>query len=161
MELHQKRLSRYSRILFCLFFWYFYLHFLLHIITSISHVYIIWFDLATFSKRRTLLFSFRAGTCVVFGYSHYRTFDKRWYTFDGSCKYVLAKDVSTNLFDIVVDNTACNPSHGEKCVKNVGLHLNNSHIMMYEGRKVLIDNMLVMLPYNGPGITVKHVGHAG
>lgn len=44
--------------------------------------------------------------CTVFGDPHYRTFDGKFYSFKGSCKYQLASDCSGHTFSVRVTNDA-------------------------------------------------------
>lgn len=44
--------------------------------------------------------------CTVFGDPHYRTFDGKFYSFKGACKYQLASDCSGHTFSIRVTNDA-------------------------------------------------------
>jgi len=46
------------------------------------------------------------GVCTVFGDPHYRTFDGKFYSFQGSCKYQLAADCFGRTFSIRVTNDA-------------------------------------------------------
>lgn len=44
--------------------------------------------------------------CTVFGDPHYKTFDGRFYSFQGSCKYQLTGDCVGQTFSIRVTNDA-------------------------------------------------------
>lgn len=44
------------------------------------------------------------GVCTVFGDPHYRTFDGKFFSFQGSCKYQLAADCTNHTFSIRVTN---------------------------------------------------------
>lgn len=46
------------------------------------------------------------GVCTVFGDPHYRTFDGKFYSFKGACKYQLASDCTGHTFSIRVTNDA-------------------------------------------------------
>jgi hypothetical protein len=46
------------------------------------------------------------GICTVFGDPHYRTFDGKFYSFQGSCKYQLVADCFGRTFSIRVTNDA-------------------------------------------------------
>jgi hypothetical protein len=46
------------------------------------------------------------GVCTVYGDPHYRTFDGKYYSFQGSCKYQLAADCVGHTFSIRVTNDA-------------------------------------------------------
>lgn len=46
------------------------------------------------------------GVCTVFGDPHYRTFDGKFYSFKGPCKYQLVSDCVGRTFSIRVTNDA-------------------------------------------------------
>lgn len=48
------------------------------------------------------------GVCTVFGDPHYRTYDGKFFSFQGPCKYLLSADCVTNTFSIRVTNDARN-----------------------------------------------------
>ncbi|XP_073669781.1 uncharacterized protein [Paramisgurnus dabryanus] len=51
-----------------------------------------------------------SGVCEVFGNGQYRTFDSKWYRFDGHCQYTLAKDADPSghgQFTIKTESVPC------------------------------------------------------
>ncbi|XP_056605024.1 mucin-2-like [Triplophysa dalaica] len=49
-----------------------------------------------------------SGVCEVFGNGQYRTFDSKWYRFDGHCQYTLSKDASgLGKFTIQTESVPC------------------------------------------------------
>ncbi|GAB6018789.1 hypothetical protein CHUAL_000453 [Chamberlinius hualienensis] len=85
--------------------------------------------------------------CTVFGDPHYRTFDRRVYNFQGSCKYVLTEDCSTKLFSIRVRNDHRN-SRLFSWTKSVLFKINGTKVALLQRMKVKVDGNRVNLPYN-------------
>jgi len=48
------------------------------------------------------------GVCTVFGDPHYRTYDGKFFSFQGPCKYLLSADCVGRTFSIRVTNDARN-----------------------------------------------------
>ena len=100
---------------------------------------------------------FNLGRCFAYGDPHFKTFDNKWFDFMGICKYVLAKDYVTNLFDIIIENVACNQLNDVSCVKSVTVSLNGTDIMLNQHGRVSVNDTSVNLPYIGPGIQIRKV----
>uniref|UniRef100_A0A8C9SZP2 VWFD domain-containing protein n=1 Tax=Scleropages formosus TaxID=113540 RepID=A0A8C9SZP2_SCLFO len=50
------------------------------------------------------------GKCQVYGNGHYKTFDSKWYHFDGHCQYTLVEDAcgrSSGSFSITAESVPC------------------------------------------------------
>ncbi|XP_057292411.1 SCO-spondin-like isoform X2 [Hydractinia symbiolongicarpus] len=97
------------------------------------------------------------GTCATYGDPHYKTFDGKWFDFNGICKYVLAQDWETHLFRVTTENIACSTTKDVSCAKSVTLQLNGSVIVLNQGMKVAVEKKAVLLPYTGPGILIRKV----
>lgn len=66
-------------------------------------------------------------TCSVWGDSHFTTFDRHDFDFQGACDYVLSKGVANNGdgFTITIQNVLCG-TMGVTCSKSVEISLSGS-----------------------------------
>ncbi|XP_067933766.1 BMP-binding endothelial regulator protein-like [Watersipora subatra] len=99
----------------------------------------------------------KEGLCTVFGDPHYVTFDKRIYDFQGTCKYMLAKDCPGNMFAIYVQNFDRYNMPGA-WTKSVTILLNaDTKIGLRKNGKVRINKSQVSLPFSKVGhFTVRY-----
>ena len=67
------------------------------------------------------------GRFVMSGDPHFRTFDSRYFTFDGKCTYVLvepARDVKMKLpFSIYLKNDYCRANDDAVCTKSISIQI--------------------------------------
>ncbi|XP_028403857.1 mucin-2-like isoform X2 [Dendronephthya gigantea] len=95
------------------------------------------------------------GICSATGDPHYRTFDGKYFSFMGQCKYVLAQDAVADTFLVVVDNFPCGADNTQACTKTVTVHFNITKVYLKRGSQVEINGQdLIMFPYKQNGITV-------
>ncbi|XP_041374803.1 BMP-binding endothelial regulator protein-like [Gigantopelta aegis] len=98
--------------------------------------------------------------CTVFGDPHYRTFDGKMYNFQGSCKYLLAKDCKGREFTIKVRN-GVRLSSGFAWTQMLVILLGKSRISFLQNLVVKIDRKRVVLPHVVPGhFSVRRDGHS-
>lgn len=83
-------------------------------------------------------------TCIVYGNSHYQTFDLRSYDFQGDCEFVLATPCDNDNFSIIAKSTAHNQvSSG---ITEVTILVPNQDLTVVlgegDGGTIIIDNTL-------------------
>lgn len=93
----------------------------------------------------------KKGVCTVFGDPHYKTFDGRIFNFQGSCKYLLARDCAggraNSTFSIRITNDARN-SMAFSWLRTVTVRLEGGYkISLMQKMKVKVNGKRVTLPY--------------
>ncbi|KAM6950302.1 mucin-5AC-like [Lycodopsis pacificus] len=83
-------------------------------------------------------------TCSVYGAGHYMTFDKKRFTFDGSCEYILTQDYcgspqSNGTFRVLTENVPCGTT-GTTCSKNIKIFLGSAELILAEGSYQLLSS---------------------
>ena len=96
-----------------------------------------------------------SGVCSAVGDPHYRTFDGKYYSFMGHCKYLLAEDAIDKSFSVVVDNFPCGPDNSQSCTKTVTVYFNTTNIHLKRGSSVSANGEdLAAFPYKHNGKVV-------
>lgn len=88
------------------------------------------------------------GVCTVFGDPHYKTFDGKFYSFQGSCKYQLVTDcLGNNSFSIRVTN---DPRHTKfsSWTRTVSIKVEDIKINLGQKLRVKVNGKKVELPYS-------------
>ncbi|CAB4064103.1 unnamed protein product [Lepeophtheirus salmonis] len=94
------------------------------------------------------------GICTVFGDPHFRTFDDRLYTYQGSCKYLLTQECDpftgtpqkNASFSIRVTNDA-RDTHAFSWTRTVTVRIPGVKVSLLQRMKVKINGKKVSLPY--------------
>ncbi|XP_017793128.1 PREDICTED: BMP-binding endothelial regulator protein [Habropoda laboriosa] len=86
------------------------------------------------------------GVCTVFGDPHYRTFDGKFYSFKGSCKYQLASDCSGHTFSVRVTNDA-RSTRFSAWTKTIAIKVGDLKVNLGQKMRVKVNGKKVELPY--------------
>ncbi|XP_078486305.1 von Willebrand factor-like, partial [Ciona intestinalis] len=91
------------------------------------------------------------GMAQVHGYAHYKTFDEKFYTFEGRCQYVFARDNASNEFAMYLETSECGIDAGVSCTKSFSIVFRQNTFMQEvtfrEGFGVTINRYDIQLPY--------------
>lgn len=91
------------------------------------------------------------GICTVFGDPHYKTFDGKFYSFQGSCKYQLVSDCVNNTFSIRISNDARNTLHSS-WTRTATLRIGSTRINMGRKMRIKMNGRRLILPYRIDGV---------
>ncbi|XP_077290337.1 BMP-binding endothelial regulator protein-like [Arctopsyche grandis] len=90
----------------------------------------------------------RDSVCTVYGDPHYKTFDGKFYNFQGSCKYQLTADCVNHTFSIRVTNDGRSARYSSR-TKTVSMKIGDTKINLGHKLRVKIDGKRIEMPYNG------------
>ncbi|XP_045785735.1 BMP-binding endothelial regulator protein [Maniola jurtina] len=91
------------------------------------------------------------GICTVFGDPHYKTFDGKFYSFQGSCKYQLVSDCKNHTFSIRISNDARNTSHSS-WTRTATLRIGSTKINMGKRMRIKVNGQRITLPHSINGV---------
>ncbi|XP_012224763.1 BMP-binding endothelial regulator protein isoform X2 [Linepithema humile] len=86
------------------------------------------------------------GVCTVFGDPHYRTFDGKFYSFKGACKYQLVSDCVGHTFSIRVTNDA-RKTKSSAWTKTIAIKIGNMKVNLGQKMRVKVNRKRVNVPY--------------
>ncbi|XP_041976866.1 BMP-binding endothelial regulator protein isoform X2 [Aricia agestis] len=93
----------------------------------------------------------RDGICTVFGDPHYKTFDGKFYSFQGSCKYQLVSDCKNHTFSIRISNDARNTTHSS-WTRTATLRIGSTKINMGKKMRIKVNGQRISIPHKIDGV---------
>ncbi|XP_078579024.1 uncharacterized protein LOC144863560 [Branchiostoma floridae x Branchiostoma japonicum] len=100
--------------------------------------------------------------CGAFGHQHYFTFDGHFYTFPGTCQYLLSGDCQQATFQVFVRNDPNCTTSSLLCHREVRVHMMGlSHdLILHQGHnyEVTKGDVTLSLPISEEGVKVEKVG---
>ncbi|XP_073844457.1 crosveinless 2-secreting protein [Musca autumnalis] len=101
-----------------------------------------------------------AGTCTVFGDPHFKTFDGKFFSFQGSCKYLLASDCHDKTFSIRLTNDG-RQTKRSSWAKTVTLKMKGIRVNLGQKQRVKVNGTRVALPYaSGPITSIEKLSES-
>ncbi|XP_058273797.1 mucin-2-like [Hemibagrus wyckioides] len=95
------------------------------------------------------------GVCEVFGNGQYKTFDSKWYRFDGHCQYTLVEDKDPNgLFSIKAESVPC-CDNALTCSRAISVKLKNEVTLILRDMNVT-ENLNEGLNFSSPSLYSVH-----
>ena len=85
--------------------------------------------------------------CTARGDPHYDTFDGQYYSYQGSCDYVLARSTTSPAFSIIVTNIPCGTS-GVTCSKAILITTGSLKIYQVQGMNPTVNDEPVTQKYS-------------
>ncbi|CAG2062034.1 unnamed protein product [Timema podura] len=100
-----------------------------------------------FDSRLVLWYTKGDGVCTVFGDPHYRTFDGKLYSFQGSCKYLLTADCVGHTFNIRVTNNA-RTTKTSSWTKTISIKVGEIKVNLGQKMRVKLNGKRIEPPYS-------------
>ncbi|XP_046485972.1 BMP-binding endothelial regulator protein isoform X1 [Neodiprion pinetum] len=86
------------------------------------------------------------GVCTVFGDPHYRTFDGKFFSFQGTCKYQLTADCTNHTFSIRVTNDG-RSTRSSAWTKAIAIKVADLKVNLGQKMRVKVNGKRIEVPY--------------
>ncbi|KAM9572871.1 SCO-spondin-like [Guaruba guarouba] len=100
------------------------------------------------------------GECSVLGGHHYITFDRRRFSFPGTCAYTLVQDFVEGQLLITAEHEACDGHQHLGCRRSLTISARGISARFHGTGEVMVDGQEVMLPFDGAELSIRRVSSA-
>ncbi|KAM4705238.1 SCO-spondin-like [Rhinophrynus dorsalis] len=95
--------------------------------------------------------------CSVVGDPHYMTFDRKRFSFHGTCEYILVQDYVDGKLLITADNVACGSQGSVSCLRAITVTAHKTSIRLSTTGDATVNGRNVPLPFLSPDLSVRRV----
>ncbi|XP_069502497.1 SCO-spondin-like [Ambystoma mexicanum] len=96
-----------------------------------------------------------AAECFLLGDPHYVTFDRKRYSFHGTCDYTLVQDSVDGKLLITAENVVCGSKGASNCLRAITVTSHNTSVRLRTSGEVAVDGREVPLPYVSAALSVR------
>ncbi|XP_069066851.1 SCO-spondin-like [Pleurodeles waltl] len=96
-----------------------------------------------------------AAECFLLGDPHYVTFDRKRYSFQGTCNYILVQDFVEGKLLITAENTVCGSTGEVNCLRAITINVHNTSVRLKTTGDVTVDGREFALPYVSAVLSVR------
>ncbi|XP_077125438.1 SCO-spondin-like [Ranitomeya variabilis] len=98
-----------------------------------------------------------AAECSVVGDQHYVTFDRRRFSFHGSCEYVLVQDYVDGKLFISIENEDCGSRGSVSCLRAIAITVHKTSVRLRASVDPTVGGHMVTLPFLSPDVSIRRV----
>ncbi|XP_053571495.1 SCO-spondin-like [Bombina bombina] len=98
-----------------------------------------------------------AAQCSVLGDPHYVTFDRKRFSFHGTCDYILVQDYVDQKLLITAENIACGSQGSVSCLRAITVTAYKTSISLRTSGDMTVNGQAVTVPFLSPDMSVRRV----
>ncbi|XP_060137056.1 SCO-spondin-like [Zootoca vivipara] len=96
-----------------------------------------------------------SGECSITGDPHYLTFDRKRFSFHGTCQYILVQDYVDGKLHISSENVACGSRGASSCLHSVTVTVQKVSARLSFTGELSVNGQEVSLPFASTDLTVR------
>ncbi|XP_030052234.1 SCO-spondin [Microcaecilia unicolor] len=96
-----------------------------------------------------------AAECWQVGDSHYVTFDRKRFSFQGSCDYILVQDFVDGKLLITAENVACGSNRVASCLRALTVTAHKTAVRLWATGEITANGREVTLPFLSADLSVR------
>ncbi|XP_072324712.1 LOW QUALITY PROTEIN: SCO-spondin [Scyliorhinus torazame] len=95
-----------------------------------------------------------AAECTLIGNTHYITFDRKRYSFHGSCEYILVEDYVDGKLLIIAEHVECEDGVTRSCLRSITVIVYKTIVKLRRTGDVSVNGQDIRLPFTNTDLSV-------
>uniref|UniRef100_H9GNM8 SCO-spondin n=1 Tax=Anolis carolinensis TaxID=28377 RepID=H9GNM8_ANOCA len=96
-----------------------------------------------------------SGECALLGHSHFLTFDRKRYSFQGACEYILVQDFVDGKLEITAENEACGNLGSVHCLQALRITVQKVSARLSSSGEIFVNGQEATLPFTSSDLSIR------